>query len=68
MWDGAGILEATDAPLLKQETHSEQLHHLPGSLCSHPRVPFFLSVLSLQFATPLDAGKCLLGVSGFLCN
>lgn len=69
MWAGAGLLGATNAPFAGDVTQGELLHPLPGSLCSHPGILRFFSVLPLQFAsTPLAAGKCLLGVSGFLCS
>lgn len=67
IWDGAGLVEATGAPLPEYGTQSELLTHLPGSACSHPGVLFFLSILPLRFApTAVAAGKCLPGVPGFL--
>ncbi|XP_060015805.1 uncharacterized protein LOC132526071 [Lagenorhynchus albirostris] len=60
MWDGAGLLGATIAPFPGDVTQGELLHPLPGSLCSHPGILRFFSVLPLQFAsTPLAAGHCL---------
>nr|XP_059875707.1 uncharacterized protein LOC132430339 [Delphinus delphis] len=60
IWDGAGLLGATIAPFPGDVTQGELLHPLPGSLCSHPGILRFFSVLPLQFAsTPLAAGHCL---------
>ncbi|XP_066893798.1 cell cycle checkpoint control protein RAD9A isoform X3 [Kogia breviceps] len=66
MWDGAGLLGATNAPFPGGVTQGELLHPLPGSLCSHPGILRFFSVLPLQFAsTPLAAvlGKAVHSLS-----
>ncbi|XP_046500057.1 uncharacterized protein LOC124228990 [Equus quagga] len=64
IWDGVGLLGATNAPFPGDVTQAELFHHLPDDPCSRPEALLFLSVLSLQLAPiPLAAAHTTVGTS-----